>query len=304
MTAQLTAPVAAERPGRTSSTRALVRAARPKQWTKNVLVLAPLLPAGPQLFDSDLLGVVLALTAFCLVSSSVYLINDARDVEADRAHPVKRHRPLAAGLVSVPSALSLAAVLVSLALGLAAVDGRDLLVVIATYFGIQLAYCFGLKHEPVIELACVASGFLLRALAGGIAAGIPLSQWFLLTTAFGSLFMATGKRYGEARMGERTGGAVRRVVERYTSTYLRFVWSLAATVVLVAYALWSFEVSATTASMWPQVSLVPFALAILRFAVDVDAGTAEEPEEIVLHDRILLGLGLAWAVSLALAVYA
>jgi decaprenyl-phosphate phosphoribosyltransferase len=304
VTAQQSDPIVAERTGAGTSVRALVRAARPKQWTKNVLVLAPLLPAGPQIFRADLLGVVLALAAFCLVSSGVYLINDARDVEADRAHPVKRHRPIASGLVSVPAALSVAAVLVALALGLAAVQGTALLVVIATYFAIQLLYCLGLKHEPVIELACVASGFLLRALAGGVAAGIPLSQWFLLTTAFGSLFMATGKRYGEARMGERTGGKVRLVVERYTTTYLRFVWTLAATVVLVTYALWSFEVGAASASVWPQVSLVPFGLAILRFAVDVDAGTAEEPEEIVVHDRVLLGLGLTWCVTLALAVYA
>jgi decaprenyl-phosphate phosphoribosyltransferase len=115
--------------------------------------------------------------------------------------------------------------------------------------------------------------------------------------------MATGKRYGEARMGERTGNKVRRVIERYTPTYLRFVWTLAATVVVVVYALWAFEVGAKTGSVWPQISLAPFTLAILRFAIDVDAGTAEEPEEIVLHDRVLLALGVAWALSLALAVY-
>jgi decaprenyl-phosphate phosphoribosyltransferase len=283
--------------------RGLVRAARPKQWIKNVLVLAPLLPAGEKVFSSDLLGVGLAFAAFCLISSSVYLINDSRDVEADRAHPVKRNRPIAAGLLSVPVALTAAAVLALLAFGLAAADGADLTIVVASYYAIQLAYCFGLKHEPVLELACVASGFLLRALAGGVAAGIPLSQWFLLTTAFGSLFIATGKRYGEARMGERTGNKVRRVVERYTPTFLRFVWTLAATVVVLTYCLWAFEVGQDHGSPWAKISVVPFTLAILRFAIDVDAGTAEEPEEIVVRDRVLLGLGLAWTASLALAVY-
>lgn len=300
---QPTTTEAPSTPAAAGGIRALVRAMRPRQWTKNVLVLAPLLPAGDQLRDANLVGVVYAFLAFCLISSSVYLINDALDVEADRAHPVKRNRPIAAGLLSVRAAIAAAVVLALGGFALTALAGRQLMITLAAYYAIQLLYCFWLKHEPVLELACVASGFLLRALAGGVAAGIPLSQWFLLTTAFGSLFMATGKRYGEARMGERTGNTVRRVVARYTSTYLRFVWTLAATIVVVTYSLWAFEMGGETESVWPQVSLVPFTLAILRFAVDIDAGTAEEPDVIVLRDRVLLVLGVAWALTLALAVY-
>jgi decaprenyl-phosphate phosphoribosyltransferase len=282
---------------------ALVQAARIRQWHKNALVLAPLLPAGDSLRDADLLGVALAFAAFCLISSSIYLINDAKDVEADRAHPVKRFRPIASGRLSLRVAVgtAIAAALGGFALG--ALDGWPLAVTLAVYYVIQLAYCFGMKHEPVLEMISVASGFLLRALAGGVAADLTLSQWFLLTAAFGSLYMAAGKRYGEARMGERTGARVRRVLDRYTTTYLRFVWTLSATVVVLTYASWAFEVGQQTGSLWPQVSLVPFTMAILRFAIDVDAGTAEEPEVIVLHDRVLLGLGITWAISLALAVY-
>lgn len=282
---------------------AFVQAIRVRQWHKNLLVLAPLLPAGDALRDADLRGVALAFAAFCLISSSIYLINDAKDVEADRAHPVKRYRPIASGRLSVRTAVVTAVLFALGGFTLGLLDGWPLTLTLAIYYGIQLAYCFGMKHEPVLEMVSVASGFLLRALAGGVAAGLPLSQWFLLTTAFGSLFMAAGKRYGEARMGERTGAKVRRVVERYTTTYLRFVWTLSATVVVVTYALWAFEVGEQTGSVWPQVSLVPFTMAILRFAIDVDAGTAEEPEVIVVHDRVLLGLGLVWALTLALAVY-
>ncbi len=296
----------AVRPRRTSTATgpaALVQAIRVRQWHKNALVLAPLLPAGHMLRDADLGGVALAFAAFCLVSSSIYLINDAKDVEADRAHPVKRLRPIASGRLSVRTAVATAGVLALGGFTLGLLDGWPLALTLGIYYVIQLAYCFGMKHEPVLEMVSVASGFLLRALAGGVAAGLPLSQWFLLTTAFGSLFMAAGKRYGEARMGERTGAKVRRVVERYTTTYLRFVWTLSATVVVVTYALWAFEVGRQTDSVWPQVSLVPFTMAILRFAIDVDAGTAEEPEVIVLHDRVLLVLGSAWALTLGLAVY-
>jgi len=286
----------------TTSGPAWLRAMRPRQWVKNVLVLAPVLPAGRQVDGSTFVGAGVAFVLFCLISSAVYLVNDARDVEADRAHPRKRFRPLAAGELGVGTAVALAVVLAVVGLTAAALWAPALAVVLAVYLAIQLAYCFGMKHEPVIELASVASGFLLRMLAGGTAAGIPLSRWFLLTAAFGSLFMAAGKRYGEARRGELTGEAVRRVVEKYSTSYLRFVWTLAATVVVTTYALWCLEVLAD--STWSVVSIVPFVLAVLRYAVDVDRGAAEEPEEIALHDRVLAVLAAAWVVTMLLAVWA
>ncbi|PPK97757.1 decaprenyl-phosphate phosphoribosyltransferase [Kineococcus xinjiangensis] len=302
------------------STAALVKAGRPRQWVKNVLVVAPLLPAGWSQLDGEaFLGVAVAFGVFCLVASAIYMINDVRDVEADRAHPKKRFRPIASGAVAPRTAAVTAVVLLVVAHAIAALWGLrgalwgftgaegswdyDLLVVMAIYTVIQLAYCFGVKHEPVVELACVASGFLLRALAGGTAAGIPLSEWFLMTTAFGSLFMAAGKRYAESRQGELTGRQVRRVVQRYTPTYLRFVWTLSATVVVTAYSLWAFTALSNSSQRWAVVSIVPFVLAIMRYAVDVDRGEAEEPEEIVLHDRVLLVLGLVWVAVLLVAVY-
>ena len=286
-----------------SAPTALVRAARPHQWTKNVLVLAPLLPAGQLLSWSAVAGAAVAFASFCLAASGIYLLNDVLDVEADRAHPVKRTRPIASGELSPRAAWIVAAVFLVAALVVATAARPELVLVVAVYEVIQIAYCFGIKHEPVLELASVASGFLLRALAGGVAAGIPLSQWFLMTAAFGSLFMAAGKRYAESRLGEREGVAVRRVVERYTPTYLRFVWTLSGTAVVVTYSLWAFEVGESSGSVWPVVSTIPFVLAILRFAVDVDAGAAEAPDRIVVRDRALLALGTIWVATLAAAVY-
>ncbi|NAZ77105.1 decaprenyl-phosphate phosphoribosyltransferase [Kineococcus sp. T13] len=283
---------------------AWLRAMRPRQWVKNVLVLAPVFPAGEQVGLDTLLGVAVAFALFCLVSSSIYLVNDARDVEADRAHPRKRFRPIAAGELGVRAAVALAVALAVVGIGTGLWWQPALGVVLAVYFVVQLAYCFGLKHEPVLELGCVASGFLLRMLAGGTAGGIPLSGWFLLTAAFGSLFMAAGKRYGEARRGELTGEPVRRVVQKYSTTYLRFVWTLAATVVVTTYALWAVEVLVVqTGTMLSTTTIVPFVLAVLRYAVDVDRGNAEEPEEIALHDRVLLALAVLWCASLLLAVW-
>ena len=147
----------------------------------------------------------------------------------------------------------------------------------------QLAYCFGLKHQAVLDICIVSSGFLIRAIAGGVAAGnIPLSQWFLLVMAFGSLFMVAGKRYAELQLAERTGAKIRKSLESYTGSYLRFVWTLSATAMVVCYGLWAFERDGANAA-WFAVTMIPFTIAILRYAVDVDGGLAGEPEEIALR---------------------
>jgi decaprenyl-phosphate phosphoribosyltransferase len=174
--------------------------------------------------------------------------------------------------------------------------------VVAIYLVIQLAYCFGLKHQAVLDICIVSSGFLIRAIAGGVAANIPLSQWFLLVMAFGSLFMAAGERYAEMQLAERTGAKIRKSLESYTSTYLRFVWTLSATAMVVCYSLWAFERDGANAS-WYAVTIVPITIAMLRYAVDVDGGLAGEPEEIALKDRVLQLLFLAWIGTIGAAVF-
>ena len=281
----------------------LVRAVRPRQWVKNVLVFAAPLAAGEVLEPDVMWPSVVAFLLFCLASSAVYLVNDTIDVEEDRRHPRKRFRPIAAGVISRPLAVGLATVLFTVALVVAAVATRPQLAwVLASYVVIQLAYCLFLKNQPVIDLAVVASGFLLRAIAGGVAAGLLLSQWFLLVAAFGSLFMVAGKRYSELIL---VGDAAetRKTLREYSASYLRFVWSLSAGVACTAYSLWAFEMGEVEEGVpWSTISIAPFVLAILRYAVDVDKGTAGAPEEIVLRDRVLLGLGLVWAATVGLGV--
>ena len=282
----------------------LVRAIRPRQWVKNVLVLAAPLAAGMITERDVLVAAAVAFVAFSLAASGVYLVNDTRDVEADRAHPTKRNRPIAAGVVSPPTAIGVAVVLLAAALAVAPLASPQLLVVVAVYEAVQLAYCFGLKNQPVIDICIVASGFLIRAIAGGAAAELPLSQWFLLAAAFGSLFMVAGKRYAEIRLAERTGAKIRKSLERYSASYLRFVWALSATTLIMTYGLWAFEIREQRGgSIWSVISMVPFVVAVLRYAVDVDEGNAGEPEEIALGDRVLQVLAALWAVSLLLAVY-
>jgi decaprenyl-phosphate phosphoribosyltransferase len=283
----------------------VIKAIRPRQWVKNVLVLAaPLSAAGRgHRYDYGQLGiqVAVAFVVFSLAASSIYLINDVRDVEADREHPTKRFRPIAAGVVPEWLAYGLAVALAVVSLGVAWWLTPNLALVMAVYIAMQLAYCFGLKHQAVMDICIVSSAYLLRAIAGGAATDTHLSQWFLLMAAFASLFMVAGKRYAELQLAERTGAAIRKALESYTSTYLRFVWTMSATAVVLCYGLWAFEREHGEAG-WFVVSMVPFTIAILRYAVDVDGGLAGEPEDIALRDRVLQLLALAWIATVGAAV--
>ncbi|MDR7167627.1 decaprenyl-phosphate phosphoribosyltransferase [Nocardia kruczakiae] len=288
----------------------IVKAVRPRQWVKNVLVLAAPLAAGKDaasgayvLADATVVAhIAIAFVVFCMAASGIYLVNDALDVEADRAHPTKRFRPIAAGIVPVNLAYSLSAVLLVGSIAGSFLASWHLAVVMAVYIGIQLAYCFGLKHQAVLDICIVSSGFLLRAVAGGAAADIRLSQWFLLIMAFGSLFMAAGKRYAELKIALDTGAKIRKSLQYYTPTYLRFIWTLSATAVVVFYGLWAFETDHKH-TQWFAISMIPFTIAVLRYAVDVDGGEAGEPEEIALGDRILQLLAIAWIGAVGVAVY-
>lgn len=278
---------------------ALVRAVRPRQWVKNVLVVAGPLAAGTLLERSALAAVAVAFVTFCLVSSGIYLVNDVLDREADRLHPVKRLRPIASGALPVRAAVVVGVCLLVAAVGGALLLGYpDLAIVLGVYAALQLAYCLWLKHQAVIDLAIVSSGFLLRAVAGGVAAGVSLSPWFLLVSSFGSLFMVAGKRYSEVHLVGEGQAQTRRTLEVYSASYLRFVWSIAGGVTITAYSLWAFGLEREH-TLLPQLSIVPFVLGLLRYAVDVDRGAAGEPESIVLGDRTLQVLGVAW-----LAVFA
>ena len=253
------------------------------------------------------LGLVFVLFTAC--SAAVYLINDARDAEADRAHPVKCLRPVAAGpgpdrrrlrgrrRCSPCSRPPIAAVTCN----------ADTAALLAGYVVMQLAYCVRLKHILVVDLVIVTTGFLMRAMAGGLALGIPLSRWFLITSGFGALFMVAAKRYSElVLMAGQDGelGASRALLGSYTTGYLRFVWQLAAGVAVLAYCLWAMETGGRAGGLlpWRQLSMIPFILSVLRYAVFADAGSAGEPEDVVLRDRALAVIGLAWGALYVLAV--
>jgi 4-hydroxybenzoate polyprenyltransferase len=290
----------------------LVAACRPRQWTKNLLVFAA--PLFAFRFEADVwLPAAGALVAFCLISSAIYLLNDCLDVAADRAHPSKRYRPIAAGLVTLPAALAAAAVLAGVSLSLAAWITPALAGVVLLYGLIQVGYCFQLKRMPLMDLFCIASGFLLRAIAGAVAALLPLSPWFLLTIGLLALFLAIEKRKAELRVAQDRGVITRKVLERYSLPLLLRLESLVATSAFLSYALWAAGPALNGAHTSWMLLTVPFVLVgIFRYQLLSDPEEAErrraldpersseKPEEILLGDPGIKLTLVAWLVTTAM----
>jgi len=299
-------PSPAARPGVGRLLVGLIRLARPHQWIKNLLVVAAPAAAGVLDQREPFIETVIAFGAFCLAASGTYFLNDAADADADRAHPVKRRRPVAAGVVSIGLARALGVVLVAagIAVGFLA-GGLELPAVVAGYVALTTAYSYGLKSVAVVDLVCVAAGFVLRAVAGAVATDVPISDWFFIVASFGSLFMVAGKRHAEQLdLGELAAG-VRPTLGTYTPSFLNYLSAVSSGTVLVAYCLWAFERAEEVGGgfPWYQVSILPFVMGILRYALLLDAGRGAAPEDVVLGDRALQLIGVAWAVCFGAGVY-
>jgi decaprenyl-phosphate phosphoribosyltransferase len=289
-----------------STGAAIVRSARPLQWTKNLLVFAAPGAAGV-LDDWPELGMtLLAFVAFCLASSGLYLWNDVLDIESDRRHPTKQLRPIAAGQLGVGTARVTGTLLLVAACGVAAATGRwETVAVVVTYIAATTAYSVWLKHVAVVDLVLVASGFVLRAAGGAVAVDVPMSKWFVLCTVFGSLFIVTGKRYAELREIGDGAGDVRATLETYTPAYLRGVLTMSCGAAIISYCLWALETKELAGTDLPfyELSIVPMLTAMLRYLLLVEQGHGGAPEEVFARDRVLQLLGVAWIVTFALGVY-
>lgn len=284
------------------SLRALFMLMRPRQWTKSVLVFGAPAAAGIIFTTGAMISCLLAAVAFALVASAVYCMNDARDVAQDRLHPTKRNRPIAAGLVSVRQGWILGAVLLAGGLAIGTAIAPLCGAVLAIYVAAQIAYSFGAKTEPVVELVIVASGFVLRMIAGGLAAGVALSAWFLTVAAGGALLVVTSKRLAELKKMGTGAGSHRAVLAEYGEPFLRMLVGICGTIVILGYALWAFggiqgvTVDTGAQTLLLQLSTVPFLTAVLRFVLIADKGEGGEPEDVVLKHRALQVMGTVWVL--------
>ena len=289
----------------------IIRTARPKQWLKNVLVFAAPGAAGVLDQGRPLAVTLITFVSFCLASAGVYFFNDLIDVDADRKHPKKRLRPIAAGDVPLNVARAATAALSCAALGVAALTGRwQTVAIVALYLIVNIAYNVGLKRIPGVDLVAVASGFVLRAAAGAVAVDVPMSRWFVLCITFGSLFIVVGKRYAELNeMGP--GSGTRATLDEYSVGYLRILLSVSCGAALLSYCVWAFETSEASADTsgspfnfpFYELSIVPMLTALFRYLLVLEQGGGGAPEEVFAKDRVLQVLGLTWIIIYGVAVY-
>ncbi len=296
---------------------AYLKALRPRQWTKNLIVFAAPLFAF-SINQQSLLGSLLALGLFCAASSSFYLLNDIADVEADRRHPVKCNRPIAAGLVKIPVAIAMAVILLGGALILGWLRSPLLGATILSYAILQIAYNLKLKHTVILDVMAIAAGFVLRACAGAAATGIVLSPWFMLCTAMLALFLGIEKRKAELRLLRIKGGKTRAVLRRYSLSLLLRMESVVTNGAIITYAIWSAGPIVKGASTpWMMLTL-PFVLyGMFRYQLLSDpreistidehqaetGGETERPEEVLLKDFPIRLTVLSWVMTTFIIMY-
>jgi decaprenyl-phosphate phosphoribosyltransferase len=288
-------------PASESSTRwrALVVSMRPQQWTKNLIVFA-----APVFSMSYSLRVaafaLLAFFAFCAISSATYLVNDAADVRADRLHPLKRYRPIAAGQLSVRAAVLAAGSLVVASVWLSLLISPGLVLAVAIYGLLQVAYNLWLKREPIVDVLTVSAGFVTRAIGGAAAASVMVSTWFLLCVALLATFLALEKRRAELRaLGEAS--PTRAVLREYSLNLLGRIEDIVVAAGLIAYSLWAAQ---RTEKHWMLVTVSLVAYVLFKYQMLAEKGGGEEPETVLLKSpKIMIALVLWVALCVAILAF-
>ena len=282
----------------------LFLASRPNQWTKNLLVfLAPLFAFS---FETQtLLTSFKAFIAFCLISSSIYLINDSIDKDKDKKHPTKKFRAIASGLVSIKSAFIISLVYFSLSLIIGFSINIFFGFILILYFLVQILYCFKLKQIPIIEFFCIASGFILRSVAGGVAANIFISSWFLLSVGMLSLFLAVEKRKAEIVNLRNSKLNTRKVLKSYSLTLINKFEAVLTSSTIMTYSLWAYGPSIGGSKSPLMIITIPLVmLGIFRYQMLSDIKqnrifkksniNLETPEKIIFTDKPIQIIVLSW----------
>lgn len=288
----------------------LLRSSRPKQYTKNLIVFsAPLFTFRFGQLDIWLAS-FLAFICLCLISSAIYFLNDSIDIESDKKHPQKRFRPIAAGLVTLREAKISAFLFAILSFLISFLFNKLLFLCIFSYAIIQTSYCLKLKNVPLLELFCISSGFILRALSGGIASDIKISTWFILSVGLMALFLAIEKRKAEVLLNQELGIVTKKVLEHYSIPLLLRFENVILTGGFVSYSLWASGPSVNGSSTSLMLFTVPIVLlGIFRYQLITDpqqvdrrkklgrAITSEKPEDILLHDKGIKIILLTWLIA-------
>ena len=289
----------------------LLTATRPRQWIKNLLVFSAPGAAGLLGRPAVVGRTAAAAGIFLIASAGTYLVNDAIDAPSDRRHPEKRRRPIASGELSAGLAIGVGSSLLVLSIVAASfLAGLALAAVLGAYVVTSVTYTIWLKRVAVVELACVSAGFVLRAVAGGVAVHVPISPWFAIVTSAAALLVVAGKRSAEIDVLGRAGASHRQVLDHYSTSYLRSVRMIAASVAIISFCLWAFARAAhidpgraDADNVLFELSIVPFVLGILSVELAIETGDGGAPEELVLHNRVIQALGVACLALVAVGIY-
>lgn len=277
----------------------LLEAMRPRQWIKNLFVLAGLLFAGEALDAGAVAAALVAFVAFCLVSSAAYLVNDVLDAEADRHNPRTAGRPIARGDLSVRTALGAAALAATVALALGGMLGWESLAAVGGFLVLQAAYSTWLKHILFVDVLAIAGGFVLRAAAGGLAIEVPVSSWLLLCTGLLAVFLGLTKRRGEAVAMGGTIHPQRKVLENYSVGLLDELIAVVTPGMVVSYAVYAV-LGARSEWMLLTVPFVLYGIFRVLYLIHQRPGETEETDQIVWRDPPLLICVVLWGVTAAL----
>jgi 4-hydroxybenzoate polyprenyltransferase len=294
------------RSGAIPQMRYLLRSMRPRQWTKNGIVfLALIFSVGQEYHLSDpsswmpkAFESLVAFACFALVSSAEYLVNDIRDIDADRAHPKKRYRPIPAGLLPVSTAWTAAGVLAVVGISGAFALNWHMGLVVLGYATLMLAYSYRLKHIVIVDLMVIAAGFVLRAMAGALAISVPISPWLYVVAALGALFLGINKRRAELELLEAGAGSHRKILEEYTLPLLDQMGSIVTGALLIAYGLYTFTAEGlpTNHSMMLTIPFVLYGIFRYLYLVNVKK-EGGSPEEVLLKDLPILLTAIGWVTT-------
>lgn len=309
----------------------ILRSIRPLQWLKNLALYAPLLFSGFFFYNpidarSYFVTVTLGFLIFSLLTSSIYLINDILDVESDRKHPVKKHRPIAAGKLPVPIALFIALAGISSAIFFSFRFPLFFRILIITYAVLQMTYSLKLKHLPIFDVLVIGAGFLIRIYAGAVIVNLHMSVWFLLTVISASLFLAVGKRQSERTlMKDKNPAATRKALGKYSSRLLDVYTSMFANATWLTYAIYTFEIQSNLPAepafeRFPQLYVllpralqsqkllmltVPFVIfGVMRYlALVYEENVGESPERVLINDKTLLATVVSFIFAVFIIIY-
>lgn len=277
---------------------------RPRQWTKNVVVFAALVFARRVFVPLSFAQALGAFVAFCMLSGAVYLVNDIFDVEQDRRHPRKRHRPIASGHLPIRIAWAQAVVLAILALAGATAIRPLLGGILGLYLIVQVAYSLVLKHQVILDVFTIAAGFVLRAAAGAVAIGVPISPWLYVCTVLLALFQALAKRRAEIMLLTEEAGSHRRILEDYSAALLEEMIAVVTSSTVMAYSLYTFSAE-NLPKNHAMMLTIPFVLyGIFRYLYLVyRRNEGGSPEQLLLSDWPLLACIVLWGTTSLVILY-